>query len=239
MVSLMGCLPDRFGRPRGDGLGGMVEQFANPLDFFRCPPAAMHVQRVAQVADRFMNLWWAVVAAQGALADFDAHAHAVQRDSLFGQRGAAGFGDGIKAFAALHLAADQLGLLEEVEGGVDHPGAWAVATVEQVFDLADQIVAVARLLGEQVQHQQLEVAGGKDARAALATAGAPLEGVMRGVFAHGGRAPSFAIYRKILLKIYLKTSLQLQMIIIYFIDRYPVDAASCRKRAAQQPLCFS
>jgi len=35
------------------------------------------------------------------------------------------------------------------------------------------------------------------------------------VFAHGDRAPSFAIYRKILLKIYLKTSPLMQMIIIY------------------------
>ncbi len=73
---------------------------------------------------------------------------------------------------------------------------------------------MAWLLGEQSQHQQLEVAGCEDARAAFATTWAPLEGVMGGMFAHGGRAPSFAIYRKILLKIYLKTSPQLQMIII-------------------------
>src|SRR5690606_29114404 len=120
---------------------------------------------------------------------------------------APGIGDHIEAFAALHLAADQLGLLEEVERGVDHTGAGAVAAVEQVFDLADQVVAVAGLLGEQGQHQQPEITGGEDAWAALAAAGTPLEGVVVGVVTHRARAPSFAIYRKILLKIYLKTSL--------------------------------
>ncbi|MNW18840.1 hypothetical protein D3C71_2185620 [compost metagenome] len=47
---------------------------------------------------------------------------------------------------------------------------------------------MAGLLGQQVQHQQLEVTRGEDTRAALATGGAPLEGIMRGMFAHKDRA---------------------------------------------------
>ncbi|MNR44106.1 hypothetical protein D3C85_1628100 [compost metagenome] len=67
------------------------------------------------------------------------------------------------------LAADQLGFFKEIKGRVDHPGAGAVAAIEEAFDLADQVVAVAGLFGQHRQQQQLQVAGGKHAGAAVAT----------------------------------------------------------------------
>jgi hypothetical protein len=73
---------------------------------------------------------------------------------------------------------------------------------------------MAGLACEQVEHEQLEVTGGKYTGAAFAAPGAPFEGVMGGKFTHGNRGSFFAIYRKILLKIYLKTSPQLLMILI-------------------------
>ena len=46
----MGVLHDRFGRPGGDGLGGVVEQGADPFDLVRGPAAAVHVQGMAFVS---------------------------------------------------------------------------------------------------------------------------------------------------------------------------------------------
>ncbi|MNH36574.1 hypothetical protein D3C79_973790 [compost metagenome] len=108
---------------------------------------------------------------------------------MISQGGAAGLGNGVEPFAALHLAADQLCFLEKVEGGVDNPGAGRVAAIEQVLDLADQVIAVARLLGQQRQHQQLEVAGGEYPWTAFTPAGAAFEGVVGGMFTHGSEAP--------------------------------------------------
>ena len=176
--------PDWIGWPGGNGLGSVVEQVAYPFDFVRCPAAAVHVQGMAQVADRFVDFWRAVVATQGALADFDAHAHAIQGDGLIGQCVSAGSGDGVQAFAAMHLATDQFGFFEEIEGGVDHPGARRVIAIEQVLDLADQVIAVARLFGQHRQHQQLEVTWGEYPRATLATGGAAVKRVMCGVVTH-------------------------------------------------------
>ncbi|CAI8873005.1 hypothetical protein EMIT047CA2_30103 [Pseudomonas soli] len=142
----------------------------------------MHVQGMAQVADGFVDFRRAVMTAQGTLAHLDAHAHAIEGNGLFCQGAATGIGDGVKALAALDGASDQLGFLEVAEGRVDHPGAGAVAAVEEALDLADQVVAVARLLGQHRQHQQFQVARGEYPWATFAAAGAAFEGI---VVTHG------------------------------------------------------
>lgn len=95
------------------------------------------------------------------LADVDAHAHTVQGNFLFTQEETSGVGDCV-AFFRLGVATDQLAFFEEGQGGVDHPGAGAIGAVEQSFDLADQVVAMARLFGDQRRQEDFQIARGKD-----------------------------------------------------------------------------
>ncbi|MNT09947.1 hypothetical protein D3C72_1447550 [compost metagenome] len=150
---------------------------------------------MAQVVHRFVDLWRPVVPVQRAFTDFDAHAHAVQGDGLLGQRIKACSGDAVELLAAMHLADDQLAFFQEGQGRIDDARAWAVVAAEQAFDLADQVIAMAGLLGQHRQQQQSQVARGKDPWPAVATltAVAALESVMAfamfavGVmFTHGG-----------------------------------------------------
>ena len=89
------------------------------------------MQGVAQVVHRLMDLWWAVVATQRALADIQAHAHTVQGNGLLAQEETTGVGDCVALFSAIGVAADQLALFKKGQGGVDHAGAGAVGAFEQ------------------------------------------------------------------------------------------------------------
>ena len=63
--------------------------------------------------------------------------------------------------AGVGIAADHFAFFKERQVRIDHPGAGAIGAVEHRFDLADQVVAMARLLGDQCQQQQFQVARGE------------------------------------------------------------------------------
>ena len=65
-----------------DGFGGGVEQVAHASDFFRAPVAMVLLQGMAQVIHRFMDFRGTIMAAQRALADFNARTHLIQRHGL-------------------------------------------------------------------------------------------------------------------------------------------------------------
>src|SRR5450830_480602 len=174
----------------------------------------MQLQGVAQVVHGLVDFQRSFMTAQRALADIDAHAYAIEGHGLFDQGLTSGIGHAVALFPGSRVAEDHFAFFEEGQGRVDHGGARAVGTVEHAFDLADQVVAVAWLFGNQRQQQQLQVAGGEDpgsAAAAFAT-GTTFETVMAiaefpgmvtmvGVFLSHF---SFSCLVKIYLKIYLK-----------------------------------
>ena len=75
--------------------------------------------------------------------------------------------------AAIGIALNQLALFQKGQRRVDHARARAVGAVEQRFDLANQVITVARLIGDQRQQHQFQVARGEYPRptAAAFTAG--------------------------------------------------------------------
>ncbi|SBV36867.1 hypothetical protein STPYR_11797 [uncultured Stenotrophomonas sp.] len=84
---------------------------------------------------------------------------------------AAGVGDRIALAAAVVFGGDQAHVLQQCQRRVDHAGAGCIGAVEQLADQLDQLVAVARLLFDQCQQQQAQVAAAQwPARAAIAAA---------------------------------------------------------------------
>ncbi|MCY1247589.1 hypothetical protein D9M72_609360 [compost metagenome] len=84
---------------------------------------------------------------------------------MLGQGLASGVGHAVAFFPAFGVAGNQFAFFKKRQGRVDHAGTGTVGAVEHAFDLADQVVAVARLFGDQRQQQQFQVAGGKYSRA--------------------------------------------------------------------------
>ena len=128
----------------------------------------MQLQGMAQVMHRLVDFGRPVMPAQRTLADVDAHPHALYRDRLLGQRLPAGVGDGVVFFPALGVAEDQFAFFKESQGWIDNARTGAVGAIEHAFDLADQVIAMARLFGNQREQQQFQVAGGKYAWSAAA-----------------------------------------------------------------------
>ncbi|MNY37663.1 hypothetical protein D3C86_1722400 [compost metagenome] len=84
------------------------------------------------------------------------------------QGNASGVGHAVAFFPARGIALNHFAFFQKGQGRVDDAGAGAVGAVEHVFNLADQVVAVAWLLGDQRQQQQFQIARGEDAGAASA-----------------------------------------------------------------------
>src|SRR3569832_314430 len=76
---------------------------------------------------------------------------------------------------ALDLAfLDQAHIVEHGEGGIDHARARGVGAAGQAFDLADQVIAVTRFVGDQLQQHEPQLAAVKHAATtAGATTAAP------------------------------------------------------------------
>src|SRR5207244_5859919 len=97
---------------------------------------------------------------------------------LFGEMGLALLRDleGLARAFALRLL-DQAHVLQHGEGRIDYAGARRIGAVGQLLDRADQIVAVARLIGDELQEDEPKLAGIEHppaaAAAAAATAAAP------------------------------------------------------------------
>src|SRR5207237_1118554 len=115
-----------------------------------------------------------------------------------GQEGAAGIGDGVDPAAVLLLAADEALVLEQLQDGVDRARAGAVEAAEALLEGADHVVAVAGLLGQQLEDDVLEVAALEEALGAAAAEGvkaaAGIEGA-RGV-AGVGPAPASDVHHR-------------------------------------------
>ena len=86
---------------------------------------------------------------------------------------AAGVGDGVQLAGAIGGAdADPAHLLHQGERGIHHARAGAVAAVHLFFDGLDELVAVARLLGDQPQQHQPQTAMAQHPGPPRATTGA-------------------------------------------------------------------
>ena len=78
--------------------------------------------------------------------------------AVAGEMGAAGLGDGVDLLVALGAGDGVAGFLEVGQRRVDDAGARAVGAVGTLLQGLDDVVAVARLLGEQGEDDQAEVA---------------------------------------------------------------------------------
>src|SRR5690606_33985150 len=68
-------------------------------------------------------------------------------------------GDGEQFFRAVALLRRDLPhLVEQGEGGIDHPGARRIGAAGQLLDPADQVIAVARLVGDQLEQHEPQFA---------------------------------------------------------------------------------
>ncbi|CAM2190558.1 hypothetical protein BC2230_80193 [Burkholderia cepacia] len=81
------------------------------------------------------------------------------------EMGAAGVGQCITLAVAFRLRRDEADFFEIRERRVHHAGARAVETVRTCVERLDQLVAVARLLGDERKQQQLEIVGAELAAA--------------------------------------------------------------------------
>ena len=77
-------------------------------------------------------------------------------------------GDRIEPLVAVGLRDDEVGLLQHLQHRIDRAGARAVGALEFCLQRLDDVVAVARLLGDQAEHDQAQRAGIEHARAAPA-----------------------------------------------------------------------
>ncbi|CAI8963112.1 hypothetical protein EMIT0P253_60091 [Pseudomonas sp. IT-P253] len=80
---------------------------------------------------------------------------------MLAQGQTAGIGHAVALFATFGVALDHFAFFQKGQRWIDHAGAWAVGAIEHAFDLADQVVAMAGLFGDQGQQQQFQVAGGE------------------------------------------------------------------------------
>ena len=95
-----------------------------------------------------------------------------------GQGGCAGGGD-VEQLAGALGGAFHLGeVFEQGEGGVDDAGAGGVGAAGEVLDGFDDLVAVAGVFGDEVQHEEAQIAMFEKARHAAAAAVAGVRGVV-------------------------------------------------------------
>ena len=89
----------------------------------------------------------------------DAAENGVNFFLVAGQIGGALCGDGIEFFRAVAgggICVTEL--FEQHQRGVDHSGTWTVRTAEPFLDLLDDLVAVARTFGDQLQNDKTQIA---------------------------------------------------------------------------------
>ena len=115
-------------------------------------------------------------------------------------------GDGVELACALGGDGGQAGLLEEGEHGVDDAGAGGVGAAELLFDGLDQFVAVAGLLGDEVEEEVAEVVGAEDPAGSATTpegalsfsegkgAASPVVTFLTAAVASGGSAVFFEVF---------------------------------------------
>src|SRR6185437_16131152 len=96
--------------------------------------------------------------------------------------------------------------LEEGEHGVDDAGAGGIGAAELLFDGLDQFVAVAGLLGDEVEEEVTEVVGPEDPAGAATTpegaftlsegkgAASPIVTFLTAAVASGGSAVFFEVF---------------------------------------------
>src|SRR5262249_47001714 len=82
----------------------------------------------------------------------------VDEVAVVGEMGAALVGDGVELLGALGLAGHVAGLLEIGERGIDDAGTGRIPAGGLVLQNLDDLVAVARLLGDQGEREQPQVA---------------------------------------------------------------------------------
>ena len=85
------------------------------------------------------------------------------RRAVVGEVGPALVGDGVELLVALGRRGDVAGLLEEGQRRIDDARARRIEALRLFLDGLDQVVAVARLLLDEVQRDQPQVAAGQHA----------------------------------------------------------------------------
>jgi hypothetical protein len=101
---------------------------------------------------------------------FNEHHAGHARGAVLLQVAATFLADAIELFGPLRLDSRLAGLFEIGEGRIDHARARNVVAAGPLFQHLDQIVAMARLFGDQGQQEQLQVVGGELASGAEAGA---------------------------------------------------------------------
>ena len=76
----------------------------------------------------------------------------------------AGFGDLVKFFRAFRFRSGVSGFFQIGERRINHAGTGRIHSAGVLFDLLDDLVAVARFLTEQSQDDQLKISGGEHFR---------------------------------------------------------------------------
>ena len=122
-----------------------------------------HAEREAQVLHRSQDLRGRTTA-MGAAGLLHAREQGVHGGAVGVEVGAALGGDRMQFLAAVTGGDRYVAeFLEHGQRGVDHAGAGAVGAADALLDRLDDLVAVARLLGDQVEDDQAEVAMGEEA----------------------------------------------------------------------------
>src|SRR5581483_1493388 len=148
-----------LGQDRFDLAAGAGGHLANAGDLRWLHPApvaaaAEHVPQLPQlVAEQVL-----LVALLGALPAAQAGHDVVHDLAVLGEERAAGGRQGVGLAAVLSRRADVAHVLEHLQGGVDGPWAGRVGAAEALAEGADDLVAVAGLLVQEIEHDVLEVA---------------------------------------------------------------------------------
>src|SRR5262249_33919726 len=121
---------------------------------------------------------------------FEPFEHHVGDVAVFLEISAAFFGDGVALLRALGVGGDVASLFEEGQRRINGACAWAVSAACLLLHDLDQLVAVARLLGDQREREQLQVALGEHtAEAGPAAPAALRSGTPSGSSAETAKAP--------------------------------------------------
>src|SRR5262249_53502328 len=92
--------------------------------------------------------------------------HGVDESAVLHEMGAAFLGDSVELLGALALGGDMARFLEIGVGGIEDAGARRMPARGLVLEHLDDLVAVARLLGDQRERDQPQVALGQHAAGA-------------------------------------------------------------------------
>ena len=88
----------------------------------------------------------------------EAFHHRIDESLVLFEVGAAFVGDRVELLCAIRLRGDVAGLFEEGQRRIDHAGAWRIPARGFLLQHLDDLVAVARLLRDQGERDQANVA---------------------------------------------------------------------------------